>query len=267
VNVPLLFLLQVVVVVSQASAQTVRIAPYNVNCSNRQSDQELDAIKTANADIVCLQETTPSLEELLRKKLAREYPVVHSAGHKGTIPAERFTFVSRQELQDLEFHPPAAGLLRCYAATFKFGDHKVHLLSVHLQPFRIRRGAGFRNAMRTISNTELTHANEIKAILKLLDSEAPTIVAGDFNSVATFKAPQLLRAAGFIDSFATVHQNPESHPTWHWPSEPVPLNLRIDYLFHSAHFKTLQSKVVQREGSDHSLVVSELGIIETLGNR
>jgi endonuclease/exonuclease/phosphatase (EEP) superfamily protein YafD len=86
----------------------------------------------------------------------------------------------------------------------------------------------------------------------------PTIVAGDFNSVSTFCAPAKLKEIGLLDAFAAVHDDPEVHVTWQWPTRPLPLRLRIDYIFHTKHFTALDAQVIRGEGSDHSLVLAAL---------
>ncbi|QDS98648.1 endonuclease/exonuclease/phosphatase family protein [Adhaeretor mobilis] len=196
-------LLALLVHSSTVRAQTLRVATYNVNCGNHQSKQILDAITTANAGVVCLQETTLSLEQILTRDLAKDYPEIHSFGHKAQIPAERFTIVSKWKLEELKIHPPQAGLFGFVSAKFDLGEHKVHSVNVHLAPFRIKRGAGFRSAMATIAKTEAQHEKEIISILKIVDAEKPTLVVGDFNSASTFRAPgstQNNRASGLFRS-------------------------------------------------------------------
>jgi len=116
--------------------------------------------------------------------------------------------------------------------------------------------------MSAMKDAETTHAAEIQAICEKLDPQRPCIIAGDFNSLSTFVAPARLRKAGLIDSFAFTHADADQHPTWNWPTHPLPLSARIDYLFHTPHFRTVRSEVIKGGGSDHFLVVSELRLVE-----
>ena len=50
----------------------------------------------------------------------------------------------------------------------------------------------------------------------------------------------------------------ESHPTWHWATKYGDVALRIDFVFHTASFRTIASRVIKTPGSDHYLLVSEL---------
>ena len=53
-------------------------------------------------------------------------------------------------------------------------------------------------------------------------------------------------------------EHPDKLITWQWPTRPLPVSLRIDYIFHSKHFRTQSAKVIDVTGSDHFLVVSDL---------
>ena len=243
---------------SDTGAESIRIATYNLNWGNRRGDQVIDAIDTADADIICLQETTPHSEQFLKRRLADRYPYFHSIGHDGRYAAERFVFASNMKLDDVTFHPPKHGLFGFYAATFRYRGDDVRIVNVHLTPFRFKKGGGIGAAMPSLSSTEETHSKEIDVIVKAIDTSQPTIVVGDFNSPSGFNAPKRLRQIGLVDSFASVNADADTHPTWHWPTKPLPLALRIDYVFCTRHFRTVESKVIRREGSDHYLVVSEL---------
>ncbi len=71
---------------SNAMAEPLRVATYNLNWGNRRGDQVLDAISTAKPDLVCFQETTPQSEQFLRAKLAPTFPYFAAVGHEGGMP-------------------------------------------------------------------------------------------------------------------------------------------------------------------------------------
>jgi len=249
------------VVVADEPGASLCVATYNLNWGNRRMDQVLDAVRTSEADVVLLQETTLQSERYLRERLRRSHPHFHAAGHKGRYGAERFVFASRWPLRELVFHPPTAGLFGFCTAVCDVGHSAVRLVNVHLSPVVIRRGAGVLEAMAALEQAESRHAAEILAVGRTIDPASPTIVAGDFNSLSAFKAPAHLAKLGFTDSFAAVNEDADAHATWHWPTRPVPLRLRIDYVFHTPHFRTLASRIVPREGSDHALLASELRLV------
>ena len=248
--------------IADEPARSFRVATYNLNWGNRRGDQVLDALVTSKADVLFLQETTLQSERFLRQRLKRSYPYFHAVGHQGRYGAERFAFASKVSLRELVFHPPANGLFGFYAAVCDFGDTPVRLVNVHLTPFLIPRSSSILEAMAAVNRIENQHAAEIHAICNEFDPASPTIVAGDFNSISTFTAPTHLANLGLTDSFAAMHEDADLQATWHWATRPIPLKLRIDYIFHTPHFRTVQSQILQRRGSDHSLVVSELRLIE-----
>ena len=247
---------------SLAGGQSVRVATFNVNYANRLGDEVLDAIAESKADILCLQETTGQSEGFLRKHLAATYPEFHSVGHQGHYYAERFVFASKTKPRDVVFVPPQDGLFGFYCATFLCGGTDVRVINVHLTPFGVPREATILEGMAAIAATESKHVGEMAGILKAVDDSLPTIIAGDFNSLSSFQAPTILVESGFVDSFASIHVDADKHPTWHWPTRPLPLKLRIDYIFHSKHFQTVDSTIVRRNGSDHFLLVSGLRLGE-----
>ncbi|WP_372715576.1 endonuclease/exonuclease/phosphatase family protein [Novipirellula sp.] len=243
---------------SNACADSIRIATYNLNWGNRRGDQVLDAITKAAPDVICFQETTVQSERFLRNRLATTYPHFHSIGHNGRYVAERFAVASKVELAELEFAPPTAGLFGFYSATVNFSGTRIRLINVHLTPFQFQRGGGIHDAMTALSTTEDKHAVEMNAIVDAIDFQRPTIVVGDFNSISTFHAPKRLAELGLIDAYASIHDDADAHPTWHWPTQPLPLALRIDYIFHTPHFTATDAMIIRRNGSDHSWVVATL---------
>lgn len=245
----------------EVSAQSFRVATFNVNYGNTRGDEVLRAVNTASPDVLCLQETTLQSEGFLSKHLATTYPEFRAIGHEEKYYAERFVFASKLMPRDITFNPPKAGLFGSYATTYTIGNKDVRIVNVHLTPFGIPADGGLLEAMAAVSKVEEQHAAEITAILNSIDPAVPTIICGDFNSLSTFKAPKMLAESGFTDSFAAVHDEPDKHVTWEWPTRPLPLRLRIDYVFHSSHFETVESTVVERTGSDHFLLVSELKFV------
>ena len=250
----------------EEAPRSLRFATYNINWGNKYGDQVLEAIAEAKADVLFLQETTLQSEAFLQPRLSGWYPHFYVAGHEGQYAAERYAFASRIPLQDVRFTPPKNGLFGWFSAQCDLAGMQITLINVHLTPLTVLPDseAGSGGIMSALNATEAKHVAEIEAICAKLDAKQPTIVAGDFNSLSTFAAPSRLRALGFIDSFASVHDDAEAHPTWFWPTRPLPLRARIDYIFHTAHVRTTTSEVVIRNGSDHFLLVSEVRTIEPL---
>ena len=64
----------------------LNLLTYNVNYALAGDEPTLGAVAQADADVVCLQETTPEWESILRTNLARQFPHMefkHSPGAGG----------------------------------------------------------------------------------------------------------------------------------------------------------------------------------------
>ena len=239
------------------AGDNLRIATFNINWGNVNLPDIKRVIDAANADVVCVQESTAASERFLSREFRATYPHIKFKGYKGRFAAERFGFISRLPLNNIRYKPPGKGLFGTYFAQFKHNDREVRIANVHLTPFTVRRGAGFRGAMNALSAVEVKHKDEIRAIESEIDVSKPTLVCGDFNSLSTFVAPKRLAELGLSDSFSAVTKNADANPTWRWPVGKMHIQFRIDYIFHSTHFKTADSKIIPTIGSDHFLVVSE----------
>ena len=252
----------------QASAEpgaSLVVATFNVNCGNLHLDQIRDMIKASKADVVFLQETTIESERYLKSELKSLYPNFCSTGYERRFAEDRLAFLSKLPLREIVFSPPSGGYFGCYSANCEVGKTTVKLINVHLAPFVIPPQPGILGLLKAMNDAEGRHAVEIESISRMLDGGQPTIVAGDFNSLSTSVAPSRLRKIGLIDSFAATHPDADNHPTWQGPVAAMNLQLRLDYIFQSSHFRCDRSEIVKQGGSDHFLVTSEFKILEPAG--
>lgn len=240
-----------------AAEDVLRVATFNINWANINLPDIERVIRQSNADVVCIQESTRRSEAFFKNRLTDQYGNQLFRGFRGRYKAERSGFLSKLPLADVTFVPPAGGLFGTHFATLQFFGTRIRLANVHLSPFTIRRGAGFRQALQDVSAIEATHQKEIRQLIDDTDPHVPMVLCGDFNSLSTFSAPSQLRELGFTDSFAAVTENADTHPTWRWPVGTTRIQFRIDYIFHSEHFRTKTSRIHPTTGSDHALVVSE----------
>lgn len=238
--------------------KSLRIATYNINWGNPNLPGCVATIRQANADLVCLQETTAESEAYIRQALSKDYPHMLFRGHHGEYRAERFGFLSRSPLSNPEFVPPRHGIFGALLADISFRQRSVRVMNVHLQPFQASREGGVLGAISALQEVEQAHQAEIDDLLKCLPRDASVLIVGDFNSISSFAAPAALVRHGFLDSLAEVHENPEACITWHWPLKHGEVALRIDYVFHRQEFQTTACEVLRSDASDHHLVVSQL---------
>lgn len=241
---------------------SLRVATFNLNCRNQHKDQILDALKATKADVLFLQETTIASERFLTAQLNASYPYFYATGYHGRYAEERLAFASKIPLREVIYSPPGKGFFGFYSAACPMGETTVKLINVHLTPFVIRRGSGITDVLAEMKGTEDKHAAEMEAIVQTFDVRQPVIIAGDFNSLSTFVAPSLLVKLGLTDSFAAIHPDSDTHPTWRGTVDSAVLRLRLDYIFHTPGFRTIKSMVIEQGGSDHFPVVSDLKLLE-----
>jgi endonuclease/exonuclease/phosphatase family metal-dependent hydrolase len=240
--------------------QSFQIATCNINYANADLDQVVRAVTEADVDMICLQETTLNSEAYLIDALEEQFPNSKIAGHEGKYPAERFMILSTEPINQFKFNPPNVGLFGFCKATTKLKEQNIDVIVTHLSPFLPKNNATLSSTNETIESTEAVHAVEVEEIIGAVDEGRPTLVVGDFNSLAIHVAPKKLLEARFVDAQASLGAEVESIPTWTWPTRAIPLLLRIDYVFHSSHFKATKVDVVRILGSDHSMVVADLTI-------
>src|SRR6185503_585402 len=72
----------------------VRVLSYNVNWGVPRPDLAVEIIRDSGADIVCLQETTPEWEDLLRRALGRDYLLAEFRSSSGPRAAGGLAFLS-----------------------------------------------------------------------------------------------------------------------------------------------------------------------------
>jgi endonuclease/exonuclease/phosphatase (EEP) superfamily protein YafD len=243
------------------SPAPLRVATYNINFANVNLDAVLNAIRQADADVVCLQETNNASAAALRAAFSDHYPEIRFYGSVDPYPAGGLAILSKHPIAREEFLPARHGLFGAAIVEVTHGEQNVQIVWVHLQPIVLPRGQGAESMLAIVGAfdaAEETRRAEMEEILKHVRTDGPAILAGDFNSCSTFQAPALAKQHGLIDSFAAVHDDADDHPTWHWPTELGQAKLRIDYIFHSADFVAEESRVIPSEGSDHYLLVSQL---------
>jgi endonuclease/exonuclease/phosphatase (EEP) superfamily protein YafD len=237
---------------------TLTIATFNVNFANSNVAEVVDLIRQSEADAVCLQETNRSFERSLSRELDEEYSFRHFRGGTGKYGAERFGFMSKSPLNGFRYLRARHGIFGTWIAEVRFDGRPVQLVNVHLEPFRLQASSSPRHKWAVFRATEGIHEREIEWIYDKIRKDMPTVLAGDFNSLSFLAAPGFLRKQGFIDSFAAVTERPDLTSTWKWGSRDHTLTARIDYLFHSSHFRTVRSRVLEAGSSDHNLLVSTL---------
>jgi endonuclease/exonuclease/phosphatase family metal-dependent hydrolase len=218
------------------------VLTYNINYGGHRADLSVAAILSTDADIVCLQETSPAWEKYLRPRLKRRYP--HCLFRHGRGAGGMAVF-SKRALREIAWHKPAAGWFHGWVLRADTPVGPVQILSVHLRPPLSDRGRPGLGAMR---RTRAIRLAEVTELGKQLDPAMPRIVLGDFNEEDQGKAVQHFVKQLYADALAEFDRKSD---TWHWRAGPLLLNRRFDHILYSPKLHCCRAQVIKAGASDH----------------
>lgn len=231
------------------TAPALTVMTYNVNYGHTGRVATLDAIAAGDADLVLLQETTPSWEKQLRKRFKDRYP--HMAFHHHKRAAGGFAVLSRNPITEDEILPPAEGWFPAERLVVDTPLGALDVLNVHLRP-AIVDGSWVKGYLETPP----IRLREIKAYWAQLP-RPPAIVAGDFNEEPGKDVGVFLADHGMsrIDS--------GGKPTsWSWSGRylghDVNLAWDIDHVVIDGSLTATAATVLDQGKSDHRPVLVTL---------
>jgi endonuclease/exonuclease/phosphatase family metal-dependent hydrolase len=244
----------------------IRVITYNVHScvdTNREINPGMIAgiIAELNADIVCLQEvdaqkplfTKHNQARIFADKLSMDYiffPTEKTGLHTfGLAILSRFSFneCHHNFLPNLYpwLNPRKRAAIR---ASIQTPAGPIHMINAHLSLFKLER----RKQLKILLGKEW---------LLSVPQDEPLIFCGDFNAGPLSRTYRTL--SRLLIDVQKDRNNPNfstSHPTFHSRS---PL-FRIDHIFVSRHFQTLNVEVTRtldtQTASDHLPLVADLAI-------
>lgn len=234
------------------------VMTYNVGAGLADPGRLVEVLRESRADIIGLQELAPEQGEAIASDLAEVYrhQVLHPTGIPGKGIISRFAL---QETSLLDLHPGRPDL----QATVGAPDGDLTVIVAHPPPPRFGRNR--------IVQTALTN-EQISSIIAATLQGNPAVLLTDFNRTGWQAAYRQLRASGLIDAFGTAgrglgftlptrlsHLAYRGHPLGEVPLPPL---LRVDYVWHTAHFRAVDSWIGANAGSDHLPVLAELVRVE-----
>jgi endonuclease/exonuclease/phosphatase (EEP) superfamily protein YafD len=220
----------------------LRVLTYNVNWGCPAPRSALEAILEARADVICLQETTPTWESFLRPALLATHP--HSRIHHDGAAGGQIVF-SRWPVAEVGAARPAGAYFAGWFLRLDTPIGQVQTLSVHLRPPVDDQG---RFGVGPYFSTKTIRLKELQELCAHLEPDVPTLILGDFNEKDGGPALTWLRAQGFTDALREFDRR---SPTWRWQTSTVTLRARLDHVFHSGHLYALEARVIPKGGSDH----------------
>lgn len=213
-------------------------------------------LRSSGAGVIGLQEVDERQAEAIRSQLADIYPyqVLHGTGFCGRGLLSRYPIVAHDllELRDGRFDLRARLALPGVEAT---------VIVAHPLPPKLQL-RGF------VSDTET--GVQVSGLLDLALRNAPAIVMGDFNMTSRNPLHNQLRSGGLIDAFEASGRGTGStfpvrpgklrrvNHRMHWL--PLVAFTRIDYIWHTQEFSSLDAWVGANVGSDHLPVLARLSL-------
>lgn len=228
----------------------LRVVTYNVNYGLAGDPATRAAIFAHDADVICLQETTPRWELTLRADPALAgYPYVRFVHHRG---AGGQAILSRYPLAAFEaWDAPPPGWFPAVRAVVEAPEGPVQILALHLRPPFSDSGSFVVGYLES----DDVHAAEITGHLAALDATLPTVVLGDLNEDLDGAAIERLTAWGLRDALSQFA--PDAH-TWRMDTGLGEVTHDLDHVLYGPGLDALDARVVEIGRSDHLPVVVEL---------
>jgi endonuclease/exonuclease/phosphatase family metal-dependent hydrolase len=225
------------------------VMTYNVNYAMLAPEETARTIVNADADIVCLQETTDAWRDYLIKKLEHKYP--HSVfkpnpdGQGGGMG-----IMSKAPFREIIYTRPIAGWFRSLIIEADTALGTVQICNVHLRPSASDIGV---LSVGTYLTAPIVHAREVAGAYEYMDPARPRLVVGDFNEDDFGGGIKWLTDKGFTNA---LPQFDTSTHTWRWPAGLITFRDRLDHIMHSSDLQATSARVIPNGQSDHLPVVA-----------
>jgi len=242
--------------VSGGAAEELRVATYNAQSGEREVPTISALIARCAPHVAALQELSPEgarrLDEALASTFAyRAFPPASQGGGLG--------LVASVPIHHLRYRPSAAGGNGFMFAELDVDGRRVQVANLHLDPLKTWTWALRLSLPWQWLRHGSVHRSELEQVFGELRPDLPTLIVGDLNSYGSNAAPQTLVGRGFVDSYAAeAGAAADDTVTHRFSLAGAEFGGRIDFIFHSADLRTLDSRIVAGTPSDHDLLMSSL---------
>lgn len=232
----------------------ISVMTLNIGNGLTPDDRLVSWLRSSGAGIVGLQEVAEDQASEVARELAEIYPyqVLHGTGFSGRGLLSRYPIVSHEML---ELRRDRSDL----RVVLTISDQEATVIVAHPLPPKLQV-----NGIAADPETE-TH---VEGLLDLTLESAPAILLGDFNMTPRNPLYSRMEEAGLVDAYrASGSGSGLTFPVrpgkmrrvnhrMHWlPLIPVS---RIDYIWHTPEFRTVDAWVGENIGSDHLPVMARL---------
>ncbi|MBK9943808.1 MAG: endonuclease/exonuclease/phosphatase family protein [Kouleothrix sp.] len=238
--------------VRTTSGAPLRVATVNLHyeLAAAQLPGLLGVIRAQRADVVLLQELSPSAADLIRRELSADYP------HQALEPSTSFDglgVLSRYAIETLPHTEPlAAQLLRV-----RMPAADVMLMNVSLASPEVKRRrlplVGWVPGMRYDVGKRSRDIDRLLREVAALDG--PLVIAGDFNMSDRERDYQRM-AARLHDTYRETNWGLGAT----FPNRPPFPLIRIDYVWGSGPAVPAATQVICGGASDHCMLVADMQV-------
>ena len=228
------------------------ILTYNVNYHMPQPDKTIAALRAANADIVCLQETTPEWEERFGKKLSDLYGHMRFRRMAG---AGGLGVLSKHPVREIVYHQCSIAWHPGWLVEIDTPAGPATIFTLHLHPPKARGADGvYRAGARAYFDAFAIRRKQIEELLGKVGADCQPIVVGDFNEPESGGAVSYAcRTRGLRSALAGFDAWGN---TWHSRGKLIRLEARLDHLLYPSTFRCLDARILKGGGSDHQPVIA-----------
>lgn len=227
------------------------IQSYNVESGDEDDPGTVAAVGKNHADIVCLQETTPEFELVLRERYADEYPYQLYQHNEPNPGAAGLAVLSKFPVIDSGWQAGPNGWHPAWHVIVSTPSGKLQILNLHLRS----KHDGNGNIVSSYLSSNDDHLYEIQLFTKQCDNGLPSIVLGDFNEGLGGVAVRWLEDRGYTNALPLYR--PGQH-TWQGSSVANQFTQTLDHILFDGAFEPLNAWVSNIGNSDHLPVVAHL---------
>jgi endonuclease/exonuclease/phosphatase (EEP) superfamily protein YafD len=221
---------------SLEAGPSFRALSINTWFRNEDTNRLVGYLEASGADVIVLQEISADQGRGLHARLkAYPYAYVEGAAESDAV------LLSRWPIADAGLFRLAANGVSAIRATINWRGTPITLVGAHLHWPIGPHSSARRNA-------------ELAGLALLAHSHSgPLIMLGDLNITPWSPHFQTLLGASGLRDCAIGHG---LDPTW--PSQVLPLGIRIDHCLASKHWRSMDTQVGPAVGSDHRPMMAEL---------
>ena len=236
--------------VSTQTEDTLRVLHLNLDRHNTNFAGVAGYIQQTDADLVFLQEVTPTWLSEIESQVSRynirlSRPQNDSQGVALLVPVESSPNIEIVAAQII--HLPAYSTRPLIETQIQWGETETMLLSLHVTRPRNRGTSQFQ---------QVEFASVAQWSQQQAEQNRQAIAIGDFNTT-----PWSDRFRQLLDESGLANSNPGWGPKTTWPANfPPPLRIPIDLCLQSRSLTSLSRKTGPHLGSDHLPLEVEFGM-------